>query len=309
MIDFDLIKKWFFEQLKQREIVIQLILLNVVLYLLGLIINLLGMPFGFTGATKLASHFSELWLYVPSEFSIFIRKPFTLLTYQFLHYGFFHLFSNMIILYYFGNLFIQLTHKKKLLALYLYGGFFSAIIFLLVFNLNPVYTLQSKTLVGASGSVMAILAAVVTLIPNQEIALFGRFQIKFKWIAFFFVFINLLGLNTPEAAGSFAHLGGLLFGYLFILASKKGIDLSKSFNVVYDKIVGFLSFKKKPELTFVNDKFKNKKTFTQKPEPKKDIDVKENQRKIDAILDKISQSGYDKLTKAEKDFLFKNSSK
>ena len=309
MIDLELIKKWFFEQLKQREIVIQLIILNVVLYFLGLLINLFGMPFGFTGVNKLASHFSEIWLYVPSGFSEFVRKPYTLLTYQFLHYGFFHLFSNMIIVYYFGNLFIQLTHKKKLLALYIYGGFFSAIVFLLVFNLNPVYALQSKTLVGASGAAMSILAAVVTLIPNQEVALFGRFQVKFKWIAFFFVFINLLGLNTPEAAGSFAHLGGLLFGFIFIIASRNGVDLSKSFNLVYDYIVGLFSFKKKPELTYVNDKFKNKKTFIQKPEPKKEVDTKENQQKVNAILDKISQSGYDKLTKAEKDFLFKNSKK
>ena len=309
MIDLELIKKWFFEQLKQREIVIQLIFLNIFLYLFGLVINLFGMPFGFTGESKLASHFSEFWLYVPSEFSVFIRKPFTLLTYQFLHSGFFHLFSNMIIVYYFGNLFIQLTHKKKLLALYIYGGIFSAVVFLLVYNLNPIMALQTKTLVGASGSAMSILAAVVTLIPNQEVALFGRFQIKFKWIAFFFVFINLLGLNSPEAAGSYAHLGGLLFGYLFVVASKNGTDLSKSFNLVFDGIVGFLSFKKEPKLTYVNEKFKDKKTFNPKPEVEKEFDTKVNQIKIDAILDKISQSGYDKLTKAEKDIIFKNSKK
>jgi len=100
-----------------------------------------------------------------------------------------------------------------------------------------------------------------------------------------------------------------LFGFIFIIASRNGIDLSKSFNLVYDNVVGLLSFKKKPELTYVNDKFKNKKTFIQKPEPKKEVDTKENQQKVNAILDKISQSGYDKLTKAEKDFLFKNSKK
>lgn len=309
MIDFQFIKKWFFEQLKKKEIVTQLIFLNIGLYLLGIIINLLGMPFGFTGATKLASSFSESWLYVPSNFVDFIRKPYTLLTYQFLHNGFFHVLSNMVILYYFGNLFIQLTDKKKLLALYIYGGLFSAVVFLLVFNLNPVLAAQSKNLVGASGSVMAVLAAVATLIPNHEVPIFGRFQAKYKFIALFFVIINLLGLNTPEAAGSFAHLGGLLFGYLFVVAFKNGTDLSHSFNIVSDKITGLFSFKKEPELTYVNDKFKNKKVFQQTKTTTDIITEKDNQVKIDAILDKISSSGYDKLTKAEKDFLFKNSKK
>lgn len=305
MIDLELIKKWFFAQLKSRDIVLLLIGVNVVLFLLGFIINLLGIPFGFT---KLASHFMQSWLYVPSEFSLFIRKPYTVLTYQFLHSGFFHLLSNMILLYYFGNLFIQLTHRKKLLSLYVYGGFFSAIIFLLVYNLNPILATQSTTLVGASGSVMTVLAAVATLVPQREIMLFARFRVKFQYIAFFFVFINLLGLNSVEAAGSYAHLGGLLFGYIFITAYKKGFDFSKSFNLVFDNIVGFFEFKKKPKISFVNDKFKDKKTFVSQEKDSKKTE-KENQQKIDAILDKISQSGYEKLSKAEKDYLFKNSNK
>lgn len=308
MIDLEIVKKWSLEQIKKRDIVIVLIAINVVLFLLGGFINLIGLPFGFSGETKLASSFSEAWLYVPSNYLDFLKKPYTIISYQFLHYGVFHILSNMVILYYFGNMFIQLTHKKKLLSLYIYGGFFGALVFILAYSFNPVLAASSYTLVGASGSVMAILAAVATLIPNREVPLFGKWQVKFKWIAFFFVFINIISLSSPSAAGNYAHLGGLLFGYLFIIASKNGTDLSKSFNSVFDYIVGLFSFSKKPKVTYVNDRFKNKKVFkpNKNTPAKKD---KENQEKVDAILDKISQSGYDKLSKAEKDFLFKNSKK
>lgn len=308
MIDLELVKKWLLDQVKRRDIVIALIGVNVFLFLLGAIINLLGLPFGFTGEEKLAKSFSEAWLYVPSNWLDLIKKPYTLITYQFLHYGIFHILSNMVILYYFGNLYIQLTHKKKLLALYIYGGFFGALVFVLAYSFNPLLVNQSFTMVGSSGSVMAILAAVATLIPEKEVPLFGRWQVKFKWIAFFFVFLNVLGLSSPSAAGNYVHLGGLLFGYIFIISSRNGTDLSKSFNTVFDYVVGLFSFTKKPKIGYVNDSFKNKKTFVPSKETKVKED-KENQQKVDAILDKISQSGYDKLSRAEKDFLFKNSKK
>lgn len=306
MIDLELVKKWLLEQIKKRDIVIALIGVNVVLFLVGALINLVGLAFGYTGELKLASTFSEAWLYVPSNWSDFLSIPYTILSYQFLHYGLFHLLSNMIILYYFGNMFIQLTHKKKILALYIYGGFFGALVFILAYSYNPVLAQQNFTLVGASGSVMAILAAVATLVPNKEVPIFGRWQVKFKWIAFFFVFVNIISLSSPSAAGNYAHLGGLLFGYLFIVASKNGVDLSKSFNASFDSVVGFLGLSKKPKIGYINDKFKDKKTFVPSQNESKKDD-KEKQQKINAILDKISQNGYDKLTKAEKDYLFRNS--
>jgi len=288
------------QQFKNRNMVLNIILLNVFFYLLGEILNLLGYFFGYQ-QELMTEFFSKNWLYIPSVFSEFIYKAYTLISYQFLHVGFFHLLSNMIIVYYFGNLFISLTHKKKLLPLYLLGGIFSGLFFLLAFNFIPSLKTLNVHLVGASGSAMAILGAVATLVPEKEVYLFGRFKVKFKWIAFVFLFFNLLTITAPNNAGNYAHIGGLLFGYAFIYLSKEGYDLAKPTNDILNYFLSFFMKTNQPKATYVNEKFKNKKQFI----PKKPN--KETQQKIDAILDKISQSGYDKLTKAEKEFLFNNS--
>lgn len=305
MFDKDLILNLLKEKLRNRNIVTQLILINVGIYLLGLVLNILGLAFGFK-EVLMADFFAKEYLYIPSFIQSFIYKPYTLLTYQFLHVGFFHLFSNMVIVYYFGNIFIQLTHKKKLLPLYLLGGFFAGLFFLLIFFLVPALETKQVFLVGASGSAMAIMAAVATLIPERELLLFARFKTKFKWIALFFLLINLISLTAPNSTGNYAHLGGLLFGYLFVMASKNGIDLAKPVNDVLNYLLSYFNFEKKPKITFVNEKFKDKKHFKAKPKKK---ESKEDLQKVDAILDKIKQSGYDKLTKSEKEFLFKNSNK
>ncbi len=290
------------QQFKNRNMVLNIILVNVFFYLLGELFNLFGLFFGFQ-KELMVDLFSKKWLYIPSVFNEFLYKTYTLITYQFLHVGFFHLFSNMIIVYYFGNLFISLTHKKKLLPLYLLGGIFSGLIFLLAFNFIPSLEVQNVHLVGASGSAMAILGAVATLVPEKEVYLFGSFKVKFKWIAFSFLFFNLLTITVPNNAGNYAHIGGLLFGYVFIYLYKEGYDLAKPTNDILNYLFSFFIKDNKPKATYINEKFKNKKQFISK---KPSV---ETQKKINAILDKISQSGYDKLTKAEKDFLFNNSKK
>lgn len=303
MLDKELILNLLKEKLKNRNIVTQLILINVAIYFIGLVLNVFGLAFGFK-EELMADFFARSYLYIPSFIQSFIYKPYTLLTYQFLHVGFFHLLSNMVIVYYFGNIFIQLTHKKKLLPLYLLGGFFAGLFFLLVFFFVPSLQMKQVYLVGASGSAMAILAAVATLVPEREILLFARFKTKFKWIALFFLVINLISLTAPNSTGNYAHIGGLLFGYLFVMASKNGIDLAKPFSQFFNTVFSFFNLEKKPRVTFVNEKFKGKKQFkSNKKESKEDL------QKVDAILDKIKESGYDKLTKAEKAFLFQNSSK
>lgn len=301
MINPEFIKQWISAKLKSKDVVIWLIAVNVALYLIALVFNLVGLPLGIK---DLADIFIQNWLALPSQFENFIFKPYTILSYQFLHSGIFHLFSNVVLLFYFGNTFISLTHKKKLLPLYVYGGFFSAAVFLLIYNLDPLINLETTLpIIGASGSAMAILAAVCTLIPENEIALFGRFRVKYKYIAVFFVAVNILGLSGPRAGENYVHLAGLLFGFLFITMSRNGVDIVKPFNNVFDYIVSIFDFGNKPRVTYVNDKFKDKKTFKSSSISTE----KEKQIKIDAILDKISSNGYDKLSKAEKEFLFNNS--
>ena len=303
MIDPEFIKQWLLTKLKSKDIVVWLLAINIVLYLLVFIVNIIGLPFGMQ---NLADLFIKNCLAIPPQFQHFIYKPYSILTYQFLHGSFFHLFSNIILLFYFGNIFISLTHKKKLLPLYIYGGFFGAFVFLLIYNLNPALSnTQNLALIGASGSVMAIVGAVCSLVPEKEIYLFARFKVKYKWIAAFFVLVNIIGLNGPKAAGNYVHLAGLLFGFLFIIMSKNGIDIVKPFNSVFDYLVSLFDFRAKPRVSYVNEKFKQKKVY----KPTSNNSEKEKQAKIDAILDKISKSGYDKLNKAEKEFLFNNSKK
>ena len=317
MFDKDFILKKIKYQIKNGNIVVKIILANLFIYILGVAINLISLLFGFKG-TLLADYFSKAWLYIPSQINEFIYLPYTLLTYQFLHSSFFHILANMVVVYYFGTVFISLTHKKKLLPLYILGGIFSGLFYLIIFNIIPSLQTESIYLVGASGSAMAILSAVATLIPEREIYLFRSFKVKYKWIAFFFLGINLLSIITSFTtnvetadqlflikglAGNLAHVGGLLFGFLFIYLYKKGYDLAKPVNRIINNISPYFVERKEPKISYVNDQFKEKKQFN----PKK-ID-KATEDKINAILDKIKESGYEKLTKAEKDFLFNNSNK
>lgn len=313
MIYKDFILKKLKSQLKLGNVVFKIVALNSILYLLSFILNVFGLAFGFT-EELMANYFSKVWFYVPSQFSDFFYKPFTLLTYQFLHSGFLHLLSNMLIVYYFGNIFISLTHKKKLLPLYLLGGVFSGVFYLIVFNSLDSLTIENIYLVGASGSAMAILAAVATIIPEREISLFRTFEIKHKWIAVFFLVINIISISSlfgiensnitnSNIAGNIAHLGGLIFGFLFIEIKKHGVDLAQPVNKVINYFSAYFIKGSEPKISYVNEKFKSKKQFN----PYK-IN-KETEVKINAILDKIKESGYDKLTKAEKEFLFNNSNK
>lgn len=287
-------------QLKNGNIVTKVILLNIALYLVFKLLNIFEFIFGISNNT--VNDLFSNWLYIPSQFLEFIFKAYTLISYQFLHANLFHLLSNLVILHYFGNVFITLTHKKRFLPLYLLGGIFAGLFFLLVFSYLP-STNPITYLVGASGSAMAILAAVATLIPETEIYLFRSFKVKYKWIAFFFLGINLLTITAPNNIGNYAHIGGLLFGFIFIKLMNQGTDLSKPVNTILNTFYNFFTNKKELKVTHINKKFDGKKQFKSKSSEK------ENQKKIDAILDKISQHGYEKLSKAEKDFLFQNSKK
>jgi len=312
MVDKEVIIEKIKYQIVNANIVVKIVIANFIIYLLGGVINILGFAFGFTNEL-MANYYSKFWFYIPSQIQEFIYKPYTLFTYQFLHRGFFHVLSNMAIVYYFGTIFIEHTHKKKVLPLYLLGGFFSGLLYIIIFNIFP--SLQGKLiyLVGASGSAMAILAAVATLIPERGTKLFISFRIKYKWIALFFLIINIISIisvsiqNNVEIetsiAGNIAHIGGLAFGYIFIVLYKNGIDLAKPVNVLINNISTFFIRTNEPKISYVNKKFKTKKQF----DPYKIS--KETEEKMNAILDKIKQGGYDKLTKAEKEFLFNNSNK
>lgn len=233
-------------------------------------------------------------LAVPSHLPTLLKQPWSLFTYMFIHDGFFHLLFNMLWLFWMGNIFQEYLNGKKLTFLYLSGGLAGAILYIFSYNVFPAFAdfaLTSKA-VGASASVMAIVVATATLLPNYTISLLFLGPVKLKWIALFYAVFDFISIVGPNAGGHLAHLGGAIFGFCYIKAMQSGTDWSKPFEDF---------FKPTPRLKVVAKKQNNQPTPTKHTKP--------NQLEIDAVLDKISQTGYDKLSTHEKQILFSASSK
>lgn len=282
------------QSFKTGNAVIRLIFVNVAVFVLFYLVSLVFTLFNLT-----AFDFST-YLAVPSAIPALLAKPWTLISYMFFHQNFFHILFNMIALYWFGQLFLMYFNQKQLTALYFIGGIAGAIIYILSFNFFPYFILHypNVLLLGASGSIMAIITAVAFHAPNMEMQMLFIGRIKLKWIAIIFILTSFFGITSNNAGGELAHLGGALAGYLFVVSLRKGRDLTKGLNRIFDGITNLLKGRK---LRVV----KNRK------EPKRKMnDAEYNMHKaksmeeIDRILDKIKTSGYESLTAEEKRKLF-----
>lgn len=282
-------------QFKQGDLIVKLIFVNIGFYLAFSLIRVF--QFLFRLDSKPVSTFIENWFSLPNQLNELLLKSYTIITYQFMHFELLHVFFNMLLLYFFGKMLLPFLGIKRIFPLYFIGGLFGALVFVSfsVFNVLPIL---SKPMVGASASVMALMGAATLLLPNYILKFFLVIDVKLKWMTLAFAVLNLLNLLSPEGAGTgLIHLAGLGFGMAFIYLYQKGTDLSKPFNKMADSIVSLFNKKPKMKVTYVNKGSKKNKTSTSV-----------NQQKIDEILDKISQEGgYDNLTKAEKDYLFKAS--
>ncbi|HNX06461.1 MAG TPA: rhomboid family intramembrane serine protease [Bacteroidales bacterium] len=241
------------------------------------------------------------WLAVPADLGVLILKPWTIITYMFTHESIWHLFFNMLMLYVGGIIFTEYLTSKRLLLVYILGGVTGALFYILSYNIFPAFTqnLTPSVALGASASVMAIIIAIAAYVPDYPIRLFFLGAVKFKWIALAFVVYDLWTLipgqsfnNNP--GGHIAHLGGAFFGFFYILALKKGLVVKQLTN----------PFKK----WFVR-KPKVKNTYSRKPKTDDEYRYvrKAHQQRIDDILDKIKKSGYESLSKEDKEYLFKES--
>ena len=274
------------------NVLIKIIVINAIVFLLFY----LGAFFFNTSEYTL-----KQWFVLPTSITDALLKPWTFITYAFLHSGFWHVFWNMIILYYFGNYVLNLFQGKRLLTLYLLGGIAGGVLYMLSYNLFPAFTDRSLggNLQGASAAVYAVMVFIATYSPNAQMRIFV-WNIKLWYIALFFVLKDLISLPVSgNAGGLIAHMGGALFGYLYATQLAKGRDIGAWFDNLMDRLVGAFSSRKSKPFKKVH---KNKST-TRKASGALNKD--EHQQKIDAILDKISKSGYDSLSKQEKDFLFK----
>ena len=272
---------------KTAGIVEQLIYINVALFIATILLSSLSGLYGEK------SNFIFEWFSLSSSFDEFIFKPWTIISYGFLHGGFLHILFNCLWLYFFGRLFLEYFTPKQLLNFYVLGTVFGGLLFLISMNYFPLFEGKSFTLVGASAGVSAIVIGIATYIPNYQLNLRFIGYVKVWHIAAFFILMDLISLAGGNGGGHFAHLGGAIFGFLYVRqASNKELNLFGWLNDVFKT-------KKKPLKTvYKSDK---RKTTVNKTKQTKS----ENQQKIDEILDKISKSGYDTLTKEEKEFLFK----
>ena len=237
------------------------------------------------------------WLAVSSEPTTVLTKPWTLLTYAFFHYGFLHLFFNMMVLNFSSRLFLTFFTQKQYLGLYILSAIFAGLSFVVSFY----FLHQTSNMVGASAAIMALLVATTTYQPLMNIRLLLIGNVKLWHITAVILLLDLLQIQMDNTGGHIAHLSGAFFGYIYIKLLQNGTDLSRIINSIIDFFANLFSPKKATP-------FKRVHVNPKKPVVKKEskIVVKDKtQQQLDEILDKISQSGYDSLTAEEKDFLFK----
>ena len=237
------------------------------------------------------------WFELPRSFTDFIGQPWSLVTYAFFHNDFFHIFWNMILLYFTGKIFLNLFNERRFIAVYFLGAIVGGLLFLISYNLFPVFSGINTALIGASAAVMAILLCICAYIPNQDIRVFF-FNIKLWHLGAFFVLLDLIQLPFNNPGGHIAHLGGAALGYFYARQLSNGNDIGEWFSRLLDSFRSIFTPKKRSPLKTV---YKKNTTVKTPVKEKKS----EEQLKIDEILDKISKSGYDSLTREEKDFLFK----
>ncbi len=243
------------------------------------------------------------WLGVPSGMESLIKRPWTLISYMFLHFDFFHILFNMIMLYIGGRLFRDFLGENRLTGTYFIGGLIGAVFFIVAYNIFPVFQ-QVKSMavaIGASASVLAIFVAIATYMPNYQLPLIILGRIRLKYIAIFFVVIDLISIDKGNAGGHLAHLGGALWGFAYIALLKNGKDPGK-WATQWIHALGAL-FRPSPKMKV---EYRNQRPVSDDAYNKQ---RKEKQKEMDEILDKISKHGYESLTSREKEVLFKMSNK
>lgn len=279
---------------------VQLIIINVLMFVV------LGMTMVVFRVSGFGEIFDEVHnqFAIPARFSEFITRPWTLITYMFTHdlSGILHILFNMLVLYWFGRLFVEYLGSDKLIALYLLGGMAGGAAYLLAFNTIPFFSQmiaeRAMIMVGASASVNAIVVATATLLPNYTFFLLFFGPVRIKYIAGIYVFLSFLGTVQSNAGGNIAHLGGALIGFIYMKQLQSGVNWGGWITITIDWFKDLFKAKPRVKVTYRRDGGQAPNQPGGKP----------TQDELDAILDKISAGGYESLTKEEKEKLF-NASK
>lgn len=288
----------------------QLIIINILIFVVLAILKVFSTWFSFEPVFVLI--FDQFTL--PGQFSDFLMRPWTLITYSFTHSlsYIFHILFNMLVLYWFGRVFVDFIGSQRLINLYVLGALAGGLIFLFAYNVLPFYReMTVHGLIGASASVYAVLVAAATMWPEYRFYLLFFGPVKIKYIAIVLIFISFIGSVGSNAGGNLAHLGGALIGFYYGYQFKQGREIGVFVFHFMEFVKGLFKPKPKIKVTHRTKNFGSKRSSAkQSTKSNKTTSGKDkvSQDEIDAILDKISERGYESLTKEEKEKLF-NASK
>ncbi len=276
---------------------------TIVLVVLYLVYAGIGITVGRTNYRMVQESFTN-WFMLPPTLWEMVKRPWTIVSHMFLHVRFFHFLFNMLVLFMFGRVFGDLMGDRRVVPLYILGGLMGIVFIQLAF----VFGVPVGYSLGASAAIMAIVVATALIAPNNYIHLMFLGPIKIKWIALFFIFMDVVGLaNLDNTGGHFGHIGGMVMGWLYILMIQSDNDPADWMHKWYDAVVNV--FRPKPKKQKKSPlSVKYKATVPRSSTSKKKATMNVNpQDRLDAILDKISKKGIKSLSKDEKEFLDKAS--
>lgn len=300
----------FIDNLRSRyaaaTVPVRFVMVNVAVFVIVRVLALVCLLFAVDAMSAI-----EL-LEMPSNPVKFLHQPWSVISYMFLHYDVMHILFNMLWLYWFGAMFHQIFGTRRFVGLYFLGGIGGALLYMLAYNVLPLFSSTEGLLLGASASVLAIVAATAVRQPDYKVGLLFFGQISLKWIAIVTIFIDVISIGSSNAGGHIAHLGGALTGAAFALADRRGTDITAWFNRAIDWIVNLTRRRPRVKVgNFHNSPFTRTK---QQPRTDKQQYERDNGRRnsmtpaeeaeMDEILKKIKLSGYSSLTAEEKRRLF-----
>ncbi len=284
----------------------RLMYINAAIFILIKIIEVIGV---LAASPELAPTVIS-YLSVPASVGALASKPWTPLTYMFTHQGFIHLLFNLLWLWWFGKIFLSYLDQRKLVSLYIMGGLAGALLYIAVFNIFPAFAgmVHVSIALGASASVMALVIATATYLPEMELHLLFFGRVKLKYLALITFLITSVFDFSVNTGGKIAHIGGALMGMAYGYGLKNGKDIGAWLNTTIDFFVNLFKPAKKLKVTY-----KKAAADFDARQAKTDYDYNkikaERQKAVDHILDKISKGGYDSLTREEKEILFSESQK
>lgn len=291
------------EFFRSRSLLSGIIAANIAVWLFSLLFNIIDYLFCLRGG--MAGGVWNEWFALASMPDGLLRRPWTAVTYMFLHAGLWHLLFNMAMLYVAGQMCCRYMGVRRFGWIYFLSGVFGGLLYVLFYNIFPVFYGTRSTLVGASAGVLGVFVAVATYMPNQEVYVwpFRSVCVRMKWLALIFVAVDLVSIPDANSGGHIAHIGGALFGFLFVWLSRGSLkEVTGRWGRSMDRA--------RKERRQAHEARRRDKRYKAQARTRPVSDEQYNrkraddQKRVDAILDKISKSGYDSLTKEEKTFLF-----